>query len=301
MSSPAHGNYSGRRLVIVGCGYVGAAVAELAISKGMQVTAITRNAGTAAALRAGGIDSVVTDVAGHDWYDAIPAAPDFLLNCLSGGGTGLDGYRHSYLRGMESVLRWAETKGAVGTIVYTSSTSVYQQDGGAVVDETATTTESLHERPGILVATENRLMHARSACNRWFILRLAGIYGPGRHHLLDQVRGGEIAGQGSHHLNLIHRDDIVAAIWACFTAPVEVKNEIFNVNDDEPVRKRDIVEWLAKELGTSSPEFTGETIAGRRAVPPDRIISNRKICRTLGWAPRFPSFRDGYSAILQQK
>ncbi len=286
--------------MIVGCGYVGAAVAELAISKGIEVTAITRNTGTAAALRAGGIDAVVMDVAGDDWYDAIPAAPDFLLNCLSGGGSGLDGYRHSYLRGMESVLRWAEKQGPVGTIVYTSSTSVYQQDGGVVVDETATTTESLDERPGILVAAENRLREATTACHRWFILRLAGIYGPGRHHLLDQVRGGEIAGQGGHHLNLIHRDDIVAAIWACFTARAGVKNEIFNVNDDEPVRKRDLVAWLAEELGTSLPEFTGETIVGRRAVPLDRIISNRKICRMLDWAPRFPSFRDGYSAILQQ-
>lgn len=300
MSTAAHGKSSDQRLVIIGCGYVGAAVAEYALAQGVEVTALTRNHGTAAALRAGGITAVVADVTTESWYDIIPGRPDFLLNCLSGGGGGLEGYRHSYLRGMESVLHWARTRGAAGTCVYTSSTSVYPQDGGVVVDETAATNTDSGGRAQVLLETEKRLTSATAAFDRWFILRLAGIYGPGRHHLLEQVQGGTVAGTGAHHLNLAHRDDIVAAIWACFTAPPAVRNEIFNVADDGPATKREITGWLAAQLAIPAPAFTGAPTPGRRAVTPDRLIANRKLKTTLGWAPHFASYREGYAALLRR-
>jgi nucleoside-diphosphate-sugar epimerase len=292
-------SFDGRRLVIFGCGYVGQAVAGAAQARGACVTALTRNPETAAALRAQGIEVVVGDLAGEAWHGFIPGRPDFLLNSVSSGGGGIEAYRHSYVGGMASIVAWARRTGPAGTAVYTSSTSVYPQGDGASVDEKASNAGGT-ERAQLLLEAENNLRTAPDACARWFILRLAGIYGPGRHYLADQVAQGEVAGIGEHRLNLIHRDDAAAAILACFLAPPGIANEVFNLADDDPTRKSDVATWLAERLGHPVPRFTGESHGTRRPVAPDRIIVNQKIKSVLGWTPQYPSFREGYASFLSR-
>jgi nucleoside-diphosphate-sugar epimerase len=298
MTADAHGKFNAGRLVVFGCGYVGAEVARQGVARGLNVTALTRNEAKAAVLRDEGIDVVVADLASPAWHGRIAGRPEFVLNCVSSGGGGDESYRRSYVGGMASILAWAGVSGPPGTIVYTSSTSVYPQGDGAVVDERAPTGGG--ERAGILLEAEVRLRNSGAACRRWFILRLAGIYGPGRHHLLNQVRSGELAGRGEHHLNLAHRDDIAAAVWACFDAPATVANEVFNVADDAPARKREVAAWIAERLGVPAPQCTGEPAADRRTITPDRTIANGHIKNMLGWRPRHPSFREGYATLLSR-
>lgn len=289
---------SPQRLVVFGCGYVGSAVARWAVARGWHVTALTRNPRTAAWLEELGAAPIVADLASDTWHAAIAGAPAFALNCVSSGGGGLEGYRHSYLAGMESIAAWSQSRGAPGTVVYTSSTSVYPQGGGARVDETAPT-DGASDRGQILLAAE-AVLRTRVACRRWFVLRLAGIYGPDRHHLLEQIRTGVVAGSGDHRLNLIHRDDIVGAIAACFEAPAEVPGGVFNVADDGAAPKREIVAWLAARLGLPSPTFSGEPAGGRRAVTPDRVIDASRARGVLGWRPTYSTFREGYGSLLSR-
>lgn len=290
-----------KRLVIFGCGYIGAAVAGAALAAGARVEALTRNPGKAAALRAMGLAKVVVaNLASTDWHAHLEPGPDFVVNTVSSGGPG--SYRSSYVDGMKSILAWVSASTSpVGTIVYTSSISVYPQGRGGIVDETAdasgaTTNGSIIRESEMLL--EN--LPARAAA-RWFILRLAGIYGPGRHHLLDQLREGTatLNGSGAHRLNLAHRDDIVAAILACLRAPASVGREIFNVADPAPALRSEVVQWLAQQLGCPAPKFDGTTTARRGGAPmPDRIIASGKIQRMLAWHPRHPDYRSGFGAIL---
>jgi nucleoside-diphosphate-sugar epimerase len=301
MSLPAQRKLSGKQVVVLGCGYVGTAVARAAHAEGARVTALTRNPVTAAALEADGVAVVTADLAGEAWHGAIGAAGALVLNCVSSGGGGLDAYRHSYGGGMESTLAWAGRRGPADTIVYTSSTSVYPQGGGATVDETAPT-DGAGERGAILRAAEARLEAAgQGVCARWFVLRLAGIYGPERHHFVDQVRAGEAAGTGEHRMNLIHRDDIVTAVLAAWTAPTEVGSAICNGADDAPARKAEVVAWVAERLGVPVPRFSGEALSVRRGQTPDRVIANGKLKRVLGWQPRFPTFREGCESFLSRR
>jgi len=293
MSTDAPAGLRGKRVVIFGAGYIGGMLAQQALSAGAQVTILTRNTQTAEALRSPGVSAVVADLADSAWHDRIGDA-DYVINCVSGGGAGTEGYRHSYLQGMRSVVAWLRAHPATAC-VYTSSTSVYPQSGCALVDESAEV-DRTNERPAILVETEKTLLALPHACGRRTVLRLAGIYGPGRHHLLEQVRSGEVAGEGSNHLNLIHRDDICAAAWHVLTTS-EADGEIFNVADDNPTPKADVIAWLAAQLGVATPRFTGRPAAGRRAVTPDRKIVNEKLKR-LGWRPRYADFRSGYATIL---
>ncbi len=297
----------GKRLVIFGCGYVGSALARAAAERGAQVTALTRNAEKAAALRLAGMHQVIAaDLATDEWHARIAHGPDFVLNCVSSGGGGLEGYRRSYVEGMRSILAWAGAGSKpVGTFIYTSSTSVYTQGGGAVVDESSAQLATV-AGGGALVEAENLLRAAAaSARRRWFILRLAGLYGPGRHALLDQLREGAdvLAGTGTNHLNLAHRDDVVAAILACCAAPSDVAGEIFNVADGAPATKAEVMVWLAAQLGRPPPRFDGVQPASARRggePVPDRIISNAKLQRVLDWRPQYPTFREGYAEILRQ-
>lgn len=290
---------SGKHLVVFGCGYVGTALAQWAMTAGARVTALTRNATAAVLLREIGIETVVADLAGSDWHERIDRAPDFAVNCVSSGGGGTEGYRHSYLQGTESIIAWAKAHGGVGTFLYTSSTSVYPQGDGAVVDETMPT-HAATDRAQVLIDTESRIRSASDAWGRCFILRLAGIYGPGRHQLLEHVRGGEVSGTGEYHLNLIHRDDIVTAVAACLTAPSSIADEVFNVADDGRATKGEIVAWLAERLRLPAPVFSGAPAGGRRQITPDRVISNRKLTTLLGWRPRHSTFREGYASLLSR-
>jgi nucleoside-diphosphate-sugar epimerase len=270
-------------------------VARQAIERGFEVTALTRNAATADALRNAGIHVVAADLAADVWHAEMAGHFDCVLNAVSSGGAGLAGYERSYVGGMQSIQRWVEATGPHGTLIYTSSTSVYPQDGGIRVDETCST-EGAGERAQILLKAER--LAETMAFQRVFILRLAGIYGPGRHHVLDQVRTGEISGRGDHRLNLVHRDDIVSAIWAAFGASAEIDGGIFNVADEGAATKVELAEYLARELGLPPPRFTGVPVGGRRAVTPDRVIENTRLKRVLGWTPQFPTFREGYKKML---
>ncbi len=291
----------GQRLVIFGCGYVGSAVAQAALAAGMQVEALTRNPVKAEQLRALGLAAVaVADLATTDWHAAIAPGAEFVVNTVSSGGP--ESYRRSYVDGMQSILTWAATgRTPVGTLVYTSSTSVYPQGGGTTVDESA---EAPGATPnGAIIRESEKLLESASpaACARKFILRLAGIYGPGRHHLLDQLRDGVLTlnGSGDHRLNLVHRDDIVAAILTCLRAPASVSGDIFNVADTGPAMRSDVVRWLSAQLGRATPAFDGSATARRAGAPmPDRVVSSGKIRQVLGWQPRYPDYRAGFESLL---
>ena len=247
---------------------------------------------------------MVGELSTHEWHSAITAAPDYVVNCVSSGGGGPADYRRSYVEGMQSVLAWlASLSRPIESFVYTSSTSVYPQGDGVVVDESSSTGDGPFNGR-ILVESENLLRAAPpSVVGRSFILRLAGIYGPGRHHLLNQLRAGSvtITGDPAHHMNMIHRDDIVAAILACLCAPALAANSIFNVTDGNPAPKLEVVRWLADQLRVTAPAFTSPTGSARRDgnPVPDRVISSAKIQRELGWRPRFADYRAGYSDILR--
>lgn len=295
---------AGKHLVIFGCGYVGRALAAAARVAGAEVTALTRNPRIAAELSREGIEVVVGDLAASDWHSAITRPVDFVVNCVSSGGGTPEDFQRSYVRGMQSVLAWlAARPPAVATFVYTSSTSVYPQGSGVIVDETAATGAGPFNGQ-ILLESENLLRAASAnAVRRSFVLRLAGIYGPERHYLLNQLRDGAtvLAGDPAHRVNLAHRDDIVAAIIACLNAPPAITSSVFNVADGAPAPKGEVVRWLAEQLGVPAPGFDGSTSSHRRAGQPmpDRIISSAKIQRELGWRPRFPDYRAGYAELLR--
>ena len=138
MLPDAHLFFRSKQLVVFGAGYVGGELIRQALALGMQATALTRNPTRAAELSAVGAKTIGADLATGRWHGQLTGGADLVLDCVSAGGGGVDGYRRTYVDGLRSIFAWAGTA-PVGTFVYTSSTSVYPQTGGMKVTEDAPT------------------------------------------------------------------------------------------------------------------------------------------------------------------
>lgn len=293
-------------LVLVGCGYIGTALARAALSRERPVYALVRSAERAETLRRIGLTKVVTgDVVSKSWHGELPCSDVDVVFSVSSGGDSV-AYARTYVDGMNSALAWA-SRGKVHNFVYTSSTGVYPQSEGATVDESSPVGGDT--RSDVLVETENLLLNAAkrkgSGVRRAFALRFGGLYGPGRHYMLDTLRRGEsvFAGRGDFRINYLHRDDAVDSILCALNLPDSAPGGVFNITDGRPERKDEIASWLAGRLGLERPRFDADIVTARSArrgtASPDRIVSIAKAKEVLSWRPAYADYREGYSAILR--
>ena len=281
-------------LTILGCGYLGTALADHCIRGGWNVSALTRNVETAKNLRGLGVSNViVANLQDDDWHSQLDPNQDFVVNCVGASSPDNQGYISSYIEGQDSAMKWLD-KGKVGSFVFTSSISVYPQTEKRFVDETASCS-GVSEKGGLLLAAEQKCFPPVSSVNRSFILRLAGLYGPDRHLLIDKVKNNqEFQGNADRILNLIHRDDAVKAILNCLEADESNIGRIYNVSDGSHSTRGQIVSWLADKLQVPAPTFKEDDEEGT----PNRKVSNNRILDELSWSPQFTNFQIGYDSIL---
>jgi nucleoside-diphosphate-sugar epimerase len=287
------------RVLIIGPGYVGMTLAAQLAQSGHEVFALSRTADRAEALSAVGVQALVGDITDPASLVALPTAFDWVVNCVSSTHGGVEDYQRVYLAGARNLIRWLAGS-PLRKFVYTSSTGVYGQNDGSLVDETALT-EPPTETSRVLVATEREFLAAARENNfPVVILRVAGIYGPGRGWWFKQFLAGEarLEGEGRRMLNMIHRDDVAG----CAMAALERgrPGEIYNAVDDEPVTQRDFFVWLAGQVGKPMPPSVPEDPdAPRKRGVTHKRITNAKLKRELGYHFKFPTFREGYAAELR--
>ena len=224
-----------------------------------------------------------------------------MVNCSASGGGGADDYRKVYLQGNRNLLAWL-TDSPPKNFVYTSSTSVYAQNDGSEVTEKSVT-EPAADTAKVLVETEKLLSSA--ATERQFpavILRVAGIYGPGRGHAFKQFLRGEakIEGDGARWLNMIHRDDLISIISAALERGMP--GEIYNAADNAPASQLEFFTWLAAELKRPlPPRIAADTEVWRKRGVTNKRVSNAKLRTELKYEFRYPDFRAGYAAEIARQ
>lgn len=286
------------RVLIVGCGYVGLPLGADLVKQGHEVFGLRRSPGAEAELRSAGIKPLMGDITKPDQLAQLPASYDWVVNCVSASSGGAEEYREVYLQGMRNLIAWL---GAAPPkkFIYTSSTSVYGQNDGSLVKETSLT-EPAAETAKVLVETEKALLEtARQQKFPAVILRLAGIYGPGRGYWFRQYLKNEarIEGTGARLLNMIHRDDVAGAIIAALKSGRP--GEVYNVVDDEPVSQLTFFQWLSGPLGKELPPSVPEDPdAVRKRGVTNKKVSNRRLKMELGYQFKYPTFRQGYTAEI---
>lgn len=289
------------RVLIVGCGYVGLPLGAKLVRLGHQVFGLRRSASADNALIAAGLTPIHADITQPSTLENLPRELDWVVNCVASGGGGVEDYQRLYLQGTQNLIQRLTSNPQAPRFVYTSSTGVYGQNDGALVDESSPT-EPASETARVLVETERLLLKAARETNfPAMILRAAGIYGPERGYLLKQFLRGEarIEGTGARTLNMIHRDDLIRAIIAALERGRP--GEIYNAVDNEPVSQLEFFQWLAAKLNKPLPPVAPEDAAApRKRGLTNKRIANRKLKTELDFTFTFPDFKSGYSAEIQR-
>jgi nucleoside-diphosphate-sugar epimerase len=277
--------------LVIGCGYLGRRVAASWRAAGHRVFATARGTGRGGELRRLGLEPVVCDVLDPASLRALPAASS-VCYCVGFDRAAGRTMRQVYVDGLANVL---DALRPPERFVYVSSTGVYGQNQGEAVDERAATEPA--EESGQVVLAAERLLRTRRPV---VVLRFAGIYGPGRLLRSRGLLAGEpIAGDPERWLNLIHVDDGAAAVVAADERGRP--GEVYNVCDDEPVRRRDFYSLLARLLGTPEPRF----VPPEPGAPPpphertNRRIFNQRLHEDLRVKLCYPSYREGLPASLE--
>lgn len=272
------------RILIAGCGYVGEALGRRLVAEGHQVFALRRRAARVPPP----LSPVEADLSDPATLERLPAALDVVFYTASAGGGGEPAYRTSYVEGVANLRRRLAFR---GRFVFASSTAVYGQRDGSWVDETSPT-EPAGFRGRILLEAEACARRASGDV----AVRFGGIYGPGREGLLERVRRGQatIAPGPSRYTNRIHRDDAAGVLR--FLAALAHPEAIYLGVDADPAPEREVLTWLAERLGAPPPREAPAEPGSRRAEANRRCSSQR--LRAAGYRFFYPTFREGYSAIL---
>ncbi|WP_018949746.1 SDR family oxidoreductase [Thioalkalivibrio sp. ALMg11] len=274
-------------ILIMGCGDLGCAVGEHLANAGHSVWGLRRQPEHIPEP----IQPLSGDFGVADGLPELPPALDTVYFIATPGEFTESAYRRAYVDGLRNTLTALErTNQQPRRVVFISSTSVYGADDGRWVDETSPT-EPTRFSGRCLREAEQLLADSPFP---GVVLRLGGIYGPGREYHLRKVCEG-IRGQHEAPVwtNRIHRDDCVGLLTHLFH--LDDPDPIYLGVDDEPALRHELLAWLAQAMEIDPP--------GTPPMP-EGGVSGKRCCNkrlhASGYRLQYPDYRTGYRALLDQ-
>lgn len=279
--------------LIIGCGYLGQRVAAAWQEQGHTVHFVTRSPERAVGFSARGWIPHRADVCDPGSLASLPEV-ETVLFCVGYDQHSGKNRQEVMIDGVANVLTVYRDR--CRTFLYTSSTSVYGQNQGEWVDEHSPC-EPVQPGGICCLAAEQLIWQTFPPSQKTSaaaqVLRLAGLYGPGR--LLaktSQLRLREpLPGRGDAWLNLIHVDDAVACVLA--SEQLGSHGETYLVCDDQPVQRAEYYSALAELIGAQPPHFQEAAPVSHGSGLLNKRCSNRKLHAHLGITLRYPTYREG--------
>jgi nucleoside-diphosphate-sugar epimerase len=296
-------------LVTGATGFVGGGAGRALRARGHEVLALVRKVGASPGLR----ESGATEVLGDLDSGQVPAARevDAIIHCALAPFQGMRVSQAELNRLAALDEAWSLNllrtgAGRARAFVYLSGIWVYGDTGSAVADETTAPRPfriaefKVHAEQ--LVAAEARRLGYASMVT----LRAGTLYGPSgsfEKFFLGPMRNKRKVrwfGSGEQSMCLIHVDDLGRA---CVQALEHGGYEIYNIVDDEPVAAKVWMSYLAQQLGAPAPGgiwgWLAPLVTGALGEPLTRSqrVSNAKARARLGWAPAWPTYREGLKAL----
>lgn len=274
-----------KKVLIAGCGYVGRALGRQLAAEGTETWGLRRSLA--------GLDPeiqpIAADLTDRTTLRDLPPDLDGVVYAASAGGSTPESYEAAYLRGLENLLAVVTPR----RLIFVSSTAVYGDRQGAWTDE-ETQPKPDHFSGRILLEAEKIALGSPVPA---VVLRLGGIYGPGRERLIREVAEGR-ASRPVEPLftNRIHRDDAAGAIGHLLA--LERPETVYLGVDSEPSDLGAIYAWIAARLDLPEPEIASAPGEGRLARGSKRCSNARLVAS--GYRFRFPTFREGYGELLDR-
>jgi nucleoside-diphosphate-sugar epimerase len=283
---------SGKTIFIFGAGYSGKAIAEAGAASSDTLFGTTRSPEKFDGLRQAGITPLVFDgTLGAESEAALSQTTHLVVSIAPGeaGDPVLDAARAVIVENMPA-LRW---------IGYLSTVGVYGDRGGGWVDETAGC-RPVSRRSVMRVAAEQAwLALGRETGKPVAVMRLSGIYGPGRNAFVNLRNGtAKRLVKPGQVFNRIHRDDIGGAVRHLAATD---HGGIFNVTDDFPSPPQDVVTYAAKLMGVEPPpEISFDTAElspmARSFYGENKRVSNQAT-KAAGYRFLFPDYRSAFDRM----
>jgi nucleoside-diphosphate-sugar epimerase len=240
------------------------------------------------------IHPVSADLLDPETLVALPPGIEYVVYCASAGGFDPLKYRNAYVTGLQNLLAALKGQGQQPRrIVFTSSTGVYAQSGGELVTENSPA-ESMHFSGATLLTGERILRESPFPST---VVRLGGIYGPGRNRTIEDVRSGRATmPRDPVFSNLIHRDDCAGIL--AHVVDMAHPADLYIGVDHEPVDRRELLLWLADRLGVDPPPEAEPPSSGRLQRSNKRCSSAR--IRSAKYRFLFPTFREGMAQLIDK-
>ncbi|HEY6008245.1 MAG TPA: SDR family oxidoreductase [Geobacteraceae bacterium] len=288
-------------ILIIGCGDIGRRVARLALARGAKVSALVRSPEKAVALEESGIRALVANLDDPETLIDLPAkgAVVFYFAPPPGGGIHDTRARHfcaAFVPGAEPAK-----------LVYLSTSGVYGPSGDALVTEDTP--------PDPQTARGKRRLDAETVFTDWcrerrvdiVILRVTGIYGPGRLPVAQLTSGQPVLDEReASFTNRIHADDLATV---CLAAADRGENgDIFNVSDGHPGTMTEYFNAAADILGLPRPPQVSRAEAQAVMTPlmlsyiqESRRLDNRRMLDKLGVRLRYPDLCAGIASCRERE
>jgi nucleoside-diphosphate-sugar epimerase len=278
------------KILIVGAGDVGGRIArELAIL-GHQVWAVRRTLHAAEMFDSGGtLTWLVGDVTRPETLQ-FPTELDVVISALAPSEPGMTAYEQVYVGGARAVQQALQGQ-ALCRQFWLSSTGVYGEDAGEWINE-ETPAKPSRDTAALLLVAEDVVRQAPWPST---IVRLGGLYGPGRERLVRRVREGQpMQVTPPSWTNRLHVADasglVVHLVQQCLQGS-HVESLLLGV-DNAPTPQHEVLEWLAEQLQVPVPPEKAEPSKSQ-----GKRVKNAALQRS-GYVLRYPSFRDGYLTLL---
>lgn len=278
------------RVLIAGCGYIGIALGEELVREGHTVWGLRRHP----ELLPSSIHAIKADLCSPQSLTTIPPALDFVFYTAAAERSDDASYHAIYVTGMRNLLNHLFVTGHnLKRVFFTSSTAVYGQTHGEWVDETSETSPQGFAGLRLLEA-EHSLTRGPFAAT---VVRMAGIYGPRRERLINQVlRGEAVCRQGDpRYTNRIHRDDCAGVLRHLMA--LSSPEVVYLGADNEPADQSEVFRWLANRLGMPVPYAEPPAALTAGKAQSNKRCRNARLLET-GFMFCYPTFREGYEAIL---
>lgn len=276
------------RVLIAGCGDVGSLLGTSLAHEGHEVWGLSRNPENLSL----GIRPIEANLADPQSLTGLPANVDFIFYTAAAGRRDEATYRQVYVEGLRNLLALFERRRAKPRrIFFTSSTSVYAQEQGEEVNESSPAAPR-HFSGQLLLEAEDVLRTSQISST---VLRLGAIYGQGRDGLINRVREGVARYRDDevHYTNRMHRIDCAGALRHLMGMPDPAA--LYIGVDQEPVPERELLFWLAEQLGAPEPQAvdTPSSPSGNKRCLGAALIK-------AGYRLRYPTFREGFAAQIAE-
>ena len=273
-------------VLIVGCGDLGSAIAVLLHQAGHLVIGVRKSAQQLPI----NIQTVQLDITLPTAIDALlPFQPEIVIYCVAATAQEDENYYQHYVLGLKHVLASQATNPNLKHVFFVSSTRVYGQQTSELLDEA--TLALANDFGGFrLLEAEQQLQSINCSST---VLRLSGIYGPGRLYLVNMAKDRARWPQQNQWSNRIHRDD--AAGFIAYLAGLVLNGQavqpLYIVTDSMPTAQYDVLNWLAKRLHVPHQADAYATpIQGKR-------LCNQRLLAS-GYQLKYPNYQVGYSELV---